>query len=170
MNGLWFERASEEKTAIFIHIPKTAGSTLNSIIERQYPLKSICSIYPENATVPGGILLSSGDQLAELNEADLARIRLLRTHLSFGVHGYLPGPSTYFTILRDPIERIISFYYFVSALPESLRPDYFPSKSPDLRDFLEEKVTIEVDNAQTRMLSGDLHTVPFGQCTKESVA
>jgi hypothetical protein len=169
MNMFWSKNAQENQTIIFIHIPKTAGSTLNSIIDRQYPLGNICSIYPENATVPGGIELSSTDELKELNKTDQAKIHFLRTHMSFGIHRLLPGPSTYFTVLRDPIERIISLYYFVSALPTPLRPDYFPSEDISLQNWLRNKITIDMDNAQTRMLSGNLHTVPFGRCTREDL-
>jgi hypothetical protein len=152
-----------------LHIPKNAGSTLNEIIERQYPLKSICSIYPDNAKVPGGIVLSSADELGYLDKADLVDTRLLRTHLSFGIHTFLPIPSVYFTVLRDPVERTISLYYFILSLPQSLRPDYFPSEHISLQECLRDKITIEMDNAQTRMLAGDLHTVQFGQCTDDDL-
>jgi hypothetical protein len=169
MKRLQSRDVDEDPVVIFLHIPKTAGSTLNRIIGRQYSLENICSIYPGSATVPGGIVLSSASELTTLSEADQSRIHLLRTHMSFGIHKYLSAPATYFTLLRDPIERIISLYYFVSSLPEPLRPDYFPGDDMSLQDWIKKKVAIDVDNAQTRMLSGGLHAVPFGQCTEEDL-
>jgi len=47
-------------------------------------------------------------------------IRFIRGHFEFGVHKYLYRPYTYITMLRHPIERAISWYYFVKQNPDSV--------------------------------------------------
>jgi hypothetical protein len=57
-------------------------------------------------------------------------IRVCTGHFSFGVHEGLPRPSTYFTLLRDPIDQTLSEYHHrtLQGLDVSLR-DYILSRS-----------------------------------------
>src|SRR5678815_616084 len=95
-------RTSAKPTVIFLHIPKTAGSTLDKIIDHQYKRTSIFT----RAYI-------SMDEFKILPEAHREKIRVLRGHMHFGVHEYLPQSSIYITILRNPIDRVISHYYMV---------------------------------------------------------
>ncbi len=99
-------KAQPEQRIIFLHIPKTAGFTLQKIIERQYPPQSIYTLEPSNE-------LESIREFQSLDPAQRAKTRLLKGHLNMGqkLHEYLPQPVTYFTILRDPVERVLSHYY-----------------------------------------------------------
>ena len=40
-------------------------------------------------------------------------IRLLKGHMPFGLHKNLPVDARYISILRDPIERVTSQYYYI---------------------------------------------------------
>jgi hypothetical protein len=138
------ENSTTEKTVVFLHIPKTAGTTLHRIIERHYRPEQLYSVgFREDESV---------DALAKLSEKRRAQIRLLRGHFGFGVHKYLPGPSTYMTILRDPVDRLISYYYFIRRTPSHHLYNYVTSG--DLYSFVECRRHIMTDNAQTRFLSG----------------
>ena len=100
------EKNSPQQSAmLFLHIHKTAGTTLNRIIEREY---NPFLVY----TIEGKRIEWSIDHFKRLSEARRTRLRVIKGHMSFGLHEFLPQPSTYITFLRDPIERCISSYSY----------------------------------------------------------
>jgi hypothetical protein len=152
-------RHQPERAIVFLHIPKTAGTTLHRIIERQYR--------PEELYSPG---LTKGHQvgeLAKLSEERRAEIRMFRGHMGFGVDRHLPVPATYMTILREPIDRVVSYYYFIRRTPDHYLHDFVEFGETDLKTFVDSKAHVMIDNAQTRVLSGVWHGPPFGGCTEE---
>jgi hypothetical protein len=149
-----------EKTVIHLHIPKTAGTTLKQIADRHYPRQHVYTIQ-----VDGTI-----DEFKSLTHSRKSRIRLLRGHQGYGLHEYLPGGATYFTVLRDPIERVISYYYSVRRTPHHYCYDMIMSNDMGLKDFVESRADPMVDNGQTRLLSGMMESgweFGFGQCTED---
>ncbi len=43
----------------------------------------------------------------------MRRIELISGHTSYGIHRLVPGDVTYVTFLRDPVERVISLYFYL---------------------------------------------------------
>jgi hypothetical protein len=148
--------SQSERAIVFLHIPKTAGTTLHRIIERQYR--------PEELYSPGLTKGHGVNELAKLSEERRAEIRMLRGHMGFGVDKHLPVPSTYMTILREPIDRVVSYYYFIRRTPDHYLHDFVRSEESDLKAFIGSKAHVMIDNAQTRVLSGVWHGPGFGGC------
>lgn len=136
---------SQQKSIIFLHIPKAAGSTLHRIIARQYASDLIYSI-------DGLRVHESIAEFKQLPEAKRSEIKVLKGHMRFGLHEYLPQPSTYITILRDPVERIISHYYYVLRSPEHYLYEQITSKNMSLKDYVYSDITKDLNNNQTRLL------------------
>ena len=44
-------------------------------------------------------------------------MQVFKGHMPFGIHKRLPQDYTYITFLRDPIERVVSAYYFARNYP-----------------------------------------------------
>jgi hypothetical protein len=149
-------------TLIFLHIPKTAGTTLNSIIERQYAPPQIFAL--------GERVQESLDSYRRMSTAEKQQYRLITGHMSFGLHEHVPGPSRYFTVLRQPLERCVSFYYFVQRLSNHYLHEYVYDQSWSLAQFIESGVTIMMDNFQTRLLSGAWDKPAYGACTPDLLA
>lgn len=152
-------------TIIFLHIPKAAGTTLHRIIEQQYRPKEIYSTYPTTFKPDAGI-----EAFQALPAARRAEIRLLKGHMPFGLHQYIPGPSTYFTLLREPVERVISFYYFVRHNPTHYLYDHVIARGRTLQEYIESQIALSTDNFQLRLLSGVSYHRPYGQCDEELFA
>jgi hypothetical protein len=152
----------DQPVVIFLHIPKAAGTTLNHIIKQNCGTNDVYSIHR-------GIFDGEDDieVFKRLSPERRAQIRLLTGHLPFGLHEYLPGPATYFTLLREPIDRVISFYYYVRQNPQHYLHDYTLARDMSLRHYVESRLTTANDNFQVRMLSGIFHQVPYGQCTPD---
>ncbi len=150
---------------IFLHIPKAAGSTLHQIIDRQYKSELIFTIDPTNAK-------ASKDKLSLLDEVEKSKIKVVKGHMSFGWHKILPHNYTYITMLRDPIERVISLYCYILSYPQHYLYDLLIEKNMSLRDFVQSGISAEIENCQTRLLSGmeELIQKPFvnsGKCPVE---
>jgi hypothetical protein len=153
------EMTADAKTVIFLHIPKTAGSTLLRIIERQYDPSEIYSLY----------LRQDFQAFDSLAEAQKEEIRIYRGHVIFGWDQCLPQPATYFTILRDPVERAISNYYFTRTYDDHHHYDLIHSQNLSLAAYLESKEELMMDNGQTRMLSGGYYTMDYGELSREAL-
>ena len=65
-------------------------------------------------------------------------------HVEYGLHEYLSEPVSYFTLLREPVNRVLSHYYF--AREQRCAPE-----DPSLPDHLAAHVEA---NLQTRLLGG----------------
>lgn len=94
----------QHETLIFLHIPKTAGTTLRQVVGRQFVGQ------PQ-------YLIGSGEErdftaFLALPEDERARLRYVGGHVSYGVHRFIPNPARYITMLRDPREHLISYYYY----------------------------------------------------------
>ena len=157
-------RRIDKRPVIFLHIPKTAGTTLHRIIERQYAPEHIISFGPDAH--------QSIADFKALREERRAQIRMLKGHMAFGLHRYFPTDSdhqrpVYFTLLRDPIERVISHYYHVLRDPTHYLYPYTEAGRMGLADFLKSKVPVMLNNGQTRLVSGIWEKTPFGACDAE---
>jgi hypothetical protein len=139
------KHANQEQVLIFLHIPKAAGSTLRRIIEKQYEPSTIF-------TIPS--FYSSKEEFRQVAEFQLKEIKVLKGHMFFGLHEVLPKPSTYITLLRDPVERIISHYYYVLRNPSHYLYKDVKSKNMSLKEYASSGLSVELDNGQTRLISG----------------
>ena len=140
---------------IFLHIPKTAGTTLLDILDRQYP--------PEIVHSFGADAHESTAQFKSLDKESRKKIRLLRGHMAYGLHEYLPSPVVYFTLLRDPVARVISYYNFIRRTPEHYLYDEVMNKDFSLHDLLASGLPLMMNDAQVRLISGVWGEPDFGE-------
>ncbi|HEX8649823.1 MAG TPA: sulfotransferase family 2 domain-containing protein [Pyrinomonadaceae bacterium] len=138
---------TEDKALLFLHIPKAAGTTLHSVIERQFAPSVTFTI--SGAGSPQGI-----KEFISLPPEQRERIRLLKGHMPYGLHKYLSVPATYITMLRDPVDRVISHYYFARKNPAHYLHQEVTSKKMTLADFVGSGLSTELTNDQTRLISG----------------
>jgi hypothetical protein len=124
---------------VFLHLPKTGGSTLAGLIRRQYP---------PDALRPAGNMFKTPDAIAPtLRELGGAGARATYGHFSFGFRRWLPPDAQLVTLLREPLERTLSHYYYVQRGADS---SALAGRS--IERTLRDGGTI-ADNLQTRMLS-----------------
>lgn len=92
---------------VFLHIPKTAGQSVHAALESCFPQEAIC---------PARI----NDQLALMSIAELSRYRVFSGHLDWSLLDAVPGPKYVFTVLREPMDRLLSFYFYLRRQAEAL--------------------------------------------------
>jgi hypothetical protein len=95
---------------------------------------------------------------------------VLLGHVHFGLHEWLSRPALYMTMLRDPVDRIVSHYYFVKSKPEHYLHKVIIGKGMSLQEYAEKRACVEVDNDQVRWLCARPHSaVPIGKVNREMV-
>ena len=148
--------ANPAEALIFLHIPKSAGTTLNRLIEWEYPLFEMYSVDPV-------FFRWSRARLWHLSKRRLQRFRVFKGHMPFGLHELLPQSATYITVMRGAVERVISAYYFMSNY--MLHPNYwkFRREGWTLEDFVRRSPR---ENVQTKMIAGADYDAP---CTAETL-
>ncbi len=126
---------------VFLHVPKAAGSTMQEIVVRHYRGGKGFRFTgaPERLR-----------QFVEMPEPERASYDVMTGHVPFGIHRHIPGGCTYMTMLRDPVERIVSHYYFVLSQPGHYLHDRVATARMSLHEYVEQRVSIELDNDQTR--------------------
>jgi hypothetical protein len=160
---------SADPTIIFLHIGKTAGSSLRSVLRRQVRRTQVLEFrapLPE----PGRLRREGGlDAFAAIPEAERARARLVMGHAPYGLHELIPRPSTYVTMLRDPVELVVSLYRYILRTPKHILHDELRLRGLSLEEFVTSGLSLETDNSQTRAIAGDV-TTPFGGCDDAMLA
>lgn len=136
----------QDKTLLlYIHVPKTAGTTMKMILEWLYPWHQI--FWAKSADYVQA-------KTKKLTETQLENISIIAGHSPFGMHNYFPhGQYQYFTFLREPISRFISQYNFLRRSPGHRLYPYIRDKGFGLKDFLDNGVFRNF-NIQTHWLTG----------------
>lgn len=133
---------------VFIHVPKTSGTTVRGIVESQYPPDTVVRIVGSGPRA--GMI-----QLEEMDPERLLTLRAVTGHMAYGVHRYLSRRARYVTMLRDPVDRIISHYYYVQTVQEPARPPGALDGVANLADYVTISPTAPLtNNEMTRLLGG----------------
>lgn len=161
------------KPLIFIHVPKTAGTSVRNIVEGWFPGRFHTNYFNEvegsmPAKLPAEVL------------ADSVKPPVIYGHFNqfrgFGVADYYPQVSQFVTILRDPFEATVSRYFFLrkvsgkwkdrSGVPESDLEDFLGSADPMMLNHFPKEVTMQ--NFREVL---DQHFVELGitECLSESL-
>jgi hypothetical protein len=94
--------AGDAGTLKFLHLPKTAGTSVRSFLKRFFRPEEICPA-------------SFRDEFRALGRDKLASYRMFAGHLDWEDLDEVKGPSFTFTVLREPRERLLSYYFFQRA-------------------------------------------------------
>lgn len=93
---------------LFIHIPKTAGSSMKDVLVRQYGA-GLRDVHDEEARIQR----QNVQCILDLPDDQQARIGCIVGHMPYGLHEYLTGAWAYSVILRHPLKRMVSNYQHV---------------------------------------------------------
>ena len=130
---------------IHLHIPKTGGTTLRDIIQRQYRAEKILMI-PK--------LDESENIIKEISASHINQLKLIQGHLKYGIHNHFHRRAKYFAIIRDPINRVLSTYYYVLSQKNNPQNLSTANNQMTIYDFVQSGVNPFLINGQTQLISG----------------
>jgi len=119
----------------FLHIQRTAGTTFIAILDSFFDHNSI---YPKQLW----------HQLLMRGKENFSKFKLFRGHFGYGIYHILDKKPVYLTMLRNPIERLISGIEFKIRNPDPRFMNRFQGK--DIMDLLNDTSQKFVPNVQTR--------------------
>jgi hypothetical protein len=148
------------KALIFVHMFRSGGTTINRVMDWEYSPNRIFSLN-------GRYCRWAYKKLTQLPPSTLVKMQVVRGHMPFGVHRLLPQPSTYMTILRDPVERILAEYF--AGLVRRTHRQHRTIRKLNISDFV---ATLANNNAQTKMIAGLGTSYDFlaDKCTLDTLA
>lgn len=147
---------------IFLHVPRTGGVSMSKILYPYFKPEQRYVVYVEEED---GNSRSAVQRFIEFPQSQKKNIKFIGGHAYFGLHKYYEH-YTYFTLLRNPVDRIISLYGYALGWDGHYLHDQIIANRWSLYDFVENKISTELDNAMVRMLSGS-YDIPFGKCTED---
>src|SRR6516165_1098768 len=139
----------------FLHIPKTAGTSMRRLFTTGKSQDEIAYVY----------LPPDGWELEALYAAPrrrIERLRLLFGHFHYGVEQHLKRPGQYLTCLRETASRLTSNYW------QHVRGGFVGEMG--LLDYFNEWKPKDMDNYAVRLLAGLGHNAPFGGVTEAHLA
>jgi|GEM_PF-6354084 len=142
---------TENQPLVFVHIPKTAGTTFKQILFDKFP---------QDSHRPWDFMA--------LPYSNFSDYRLYYGHFYYHViQKLMPKPSTYMSFFRNPIERSISHYYYLYNAKKKNPHILDLQKTPDtLAEFIDSKHSIDIIDLQTRFLGTQLAFSTHEELTK----
>ncbi|MCA3357390.1 MAG: sulfotransferase family 2 domain-containing protein [Roseomonas sp.] len=149
-------RRETEPALVFLHIPKTGGTTLHHHFSAHFTPDETC---PERYS-----------NLQAYSSEDLGQWRFFSGHFNTDAIKLIPRPLFVVTVLRDPIERLISHYHFwkrhkLDYIEQTGHIAMQITKAGTLRDFLSTdnpQIFPTATNWMTSQLAGAVLATPDG--------
>ena len=151
-------------TVLFLHIPKTAGYTLRSLLKLQYKNSKVLFLKGSNP------VQSFNDWM---DNNTLEHIDLLFGHIDFGIHKNFIKDVDYVTMIRHPLNRLVSHYNYVKRESKHYLHKKVVDNNLSLKQFVENGYSLELNNGMVRILIGaggshkneySKYNIPFGKC------
>jgi hypothetical protein len=154
---------TERPVILHLHIPKTGGTTLNKYIYKHWSTEKTYvaednHLHSGVYYFPTGFLHEGAARLPDSLSRVLLRndLRAIVGHFCYGMHRYVNRPWAYVTLLRNPLDRILSLYYHLS-----------PTGAINIEEFISNPTYKIFENDQTRRLAGI--DPKSDRCTKQTL-
>jgi hypothetical protein len=152
INSSFNKEDLEKEKIVFLHLPKTGGTTLYHLLAEGRSSEEIC---PERY-----------NKLHSLTAGQLVGYQFFAGHFDYPSTQLIPGCKALITMFRNPIARLVSLYHFQKAhQTEIIERDNLHlarlASSYKMIDFFQhEKIRNHpsINNAMTRMLSTRVHS------------
>jgi hypothetical protein len=147
---------------LFDHLPKCGGSTLTAYLEAHYTKRNIFSTDGLNPA-------KSVRLFKEMTKQKRYGYSLIKGHLANELFDYVDPTCLKITVLRYPVDRIISHYLYARRTPNHYLYSSINDSEMSLEDYASSKLSDELQNWYTTHFSGIPNDIAKKN-PKESVA
>jgi hypothetical protein len=140
---------------IFFHMPKTGGLTMGLILEHCFPGDQYFNAYVgvQGSAILGGSRTKIAAKYDLLSAEAKQRVRaVFYEHVPMGIHTLFDRSAKYFTIVRHPVDRVVSHFYYMRT--RRTNPFFEQIKDMTLEQYLDHRIGLNSCDLQVRMLSG----------------
>ncbi|TAN51416.1 MAG: hypothetical protein EPN21_06675, partial [Methylococcaceae bacterium] len=128
---------------VFTHIPRTGGTTIRNVISNK---------------MNKNLFVDSFSEFSFLNDKELNGYDFIATHCGYGVINRINRDNKKIILLRDPVERIVSQYFYLRELENNVSYSSPYAKKLSLQEFIcldNPSVQISMNNTQVWHLIED---------------
>jgi hypothetical protein len=147
----------ENGTAPFFRAcAETAGSSLYSIFRTTLKPPELLKLHPNPETLA---------RIRALPKSHATRLRVLYGHVDVRLAEQLVPLRQCITLLRDPVDRVVSYYAFAKHMDSG--PHSELARRTSITQWIDALRLPETDNGMVRRFSGSLHDTGTGGCTRQ---
>lgn len=143
---------------IFAHVPKTAGTSVRSVFQAWYGTR-LLPHYPQKDN-GGRPVKYDVVQMHSAKEPAVIYGHFNREK-GFGIEDYYPEASQFVTVLRDPVERVLSGYFYMRSQGIHMAP------FGDLRNVSAQEYVDHADINMFKFLPAALESGDFEVAVEE---
>lgn len=121
--------------------------------EHQVYFDRFIRLNPSRDTHPKKFLEKIPELVREKVLPKKEKIQIVGGHFAHGIHQSIDDTYDYVTVLRNPVERVISEYYYMKQKGFYYQ-DLILKENLSLADYLDHPKTKYLNNLQTRLISG----------------
>lgn len=133
---------SNKEYVLFDHLPKCAGTMINS---------NLAKAYPERLTfyIDGAEPVKSAEEFKSLSQKNRWSKRLVYGHNAHQLLDFVNPKAVAITVFREPVDRIISHYYYVKRIKDHYLHDRVIKEKISLENYCSSDLSIELTNWYT---------------------
>jgi len=139
--------ASRPRKILFDHLHKCGGSSLNIYLGAQYPKRKTFSTDGLNPA-------ASVSKFKNLSQPKRYGYDLVNGHLAHELLDYVHPECLTVTVFREPVDRIVSHYYYAKRTPVHYLYSKIHGSEMSLEDYATSDLSCELRNWYTTHFSG----------------